>query len=590
MIFLYPNKYKERIAKSLRKVFIRVVITLCIFNIFSAIVLFGFTTEPYVKEIIYGLNSVSLFVFFFYLLFDFFTEFSLKTLKRKSRYLWVFIPYFLFLLGHIPEFGIFNTHMYKLLLVNISSIAFLAKFVIEMVTKRMNPFLLMSLSFFFLIAAGTCLLLLPRSTAEDIRFIDSLFIATSAVCVTGLTPLNIAEVFTHQGQLVLMLLIQIGGLGVMTITSFFGVFFGGATSISTQYKLNHILNADIMGSLLKMLLYVFGITLILEGVGALLIWFSVGSSLNLPMDETFFFCIFHSISAFCNAGFSTLPDGMSSTALIHNGSLYWILSGLIFFGGIGFPILANFVQSLFSRISKFFKFNSINSPKSKFGYMNLNSKIIVSLSLILLISGGLLILLLEWNNNLAHFPVFDKITHAFFLSASSRTAGFNNMDIGLLSFPTIFILIVLMWIGGGAQSTAGGIKVNVLAVALYTVRSILKGKSYIEMKNYEIENTSILRAFATVFISILLLIVSVFILLCIEHDMSFISIVFECMSAMTTTGLSMNITPYLEQGSKLVLIGLMFIGRIGFLSFFMGIVKLQKSTNYRLPVTNIIIN
>ncbi|MGL5318304.1 MAG: potassium transporter TrkG, partial [Bacteroidales bacterium] len=208
----------------------------------------------------------------------------------------------------------------------------------------------------------------------------------------------------------------------------------------------------------------------------------------------------------------------------------------------------------------------------------------------LLLFGLLMFASSEWDNRVLPSGFFGKITHSFFLSASARTAGFNSFDLTLLSLPSILVLLFLMWIGGGAQSTAGGIKVNVFAVAFFTVVSVMKGKTRVEIGHHEISNDSILRVMSTILLSLFLLGVSTFSILLIENDKSFISILFECMSAMTTTGLSLNLTSSLNDASKTILILLMFIGRVGFLTFLMGFGRQIISDKYRFPVENIIIN
>ncbi|MGL5317398.1 MAG: potassium transporter TrkG [Bacteroidales bacterium] len=328
-------------------------------------------------------------------------------------------PYVLFFITmFLPESmsadiyrSIIHSNTYVTLITGISAIGFLSKTWIETIARRINPFLLMSLSFFFVIIVGTIVLSLPKCVQTPVSLIDTLFIVTSSVCVTGLSPLVINEVFTIEGQTVLMLLIQIGGLGVMTITSFFGVFFIGSISLSNQIALNNILSTESISSLFKMLLYVFGFTILFEFSGAFLMWLSIHESLSMTFYEEFFFCLFHSVSAFCNAGFSTLPEGLASPLLAGNNLFYWIISWLIICGGIGFPILANLTHTLYVYSFKL-RFNSHHfRAHKKYHNLSLNSKLVILFTGALLLFGLLMFASSEWDNSVLPSGFFGKITH-----------------------------------------------------------------------------------------------------------------------------------------------------------------------------------
>ncbi|MGL4332767.1 MAG: TrkH family potassium uptake protein [Bacteroidales bacterium] len=596
--FFIKNKWIQNQISHLSKLLSNLILFISILDLILMVIWFGYEVNDLYRTCVKFLFDSSLFIFFIHLLTQIYNNFKIRHIRRNLFYLFLTIPYFLFFATlFLPETLAANTYRsimysntYVALLTGISAVVFLSKTLIESIVKRINPFLLMSFSFFFVIVAGTILLSLPRSVHAPVSFVDTLFIVTSGVCVTGLSPLTISETFTLEGQTILMLLIQIGGLGVMTITSFFGVFFIGSISLSNQFALNNILSTESVGSLLKMLLYVFGFTIVFELTGATLMWLSVHGTLDMHFTDEVFFCLFHSVSAFCNAGFSTLPEGLASPLLTGNNLFYWIVSSLIICGGIGFPILANLTHTLYIYAFKM-RFNRQNLKMHKqYHILSLNSKIVLTFTAFLLTGGAAMFALGEWTNEAMDFSAFGKISHSFFLSASARTAGFNSFDLTMLSLPSVLLLLFLMWIGGGAQSTAGGIKVNVFAVAFYTIVSVMKGKTRVEIGHREISNDSILRVLTTISLSLFLLGISTFMILLLEKDKSFISILFECMSAMTTTGLSLNLTGSLENGSKIILILLMFIGRVGFLTFFMGFSRQIKSDKYRYPIDNIIIN
>lgn len=574
------------------------ILLLSILNLILMVIWFGYRVGDIYQNSVKFVFQISVFVYFIHLLTEIYKGFKIRNTRRNLFYLLLLIPYILwFIPAFLPESpsaelfrSMMRSSLYEGLLCGVSSVVFISKTLIEKILRRMNPFLLMSTSFFCVIIAGTILLLLPRSTQVDVSFIDTLFIVTSAVCVTGLSPLTICDAFTREGQLIIMLLIQIGGLGVMTITSFFGVFFIGSISLSDRFALNNIMSTESVGSLFKMLLYVFGFTLLFELTGASLIWLSIHGTLGMKFSEELFFSLFHAVSAFCNAGFSTLPQGLTTAALIHNNTFYWIVSLLIICGGIGFPILANLIQTLYVYVFKM-RFNRANMRMHRrYNILSLNSKIVLKFTGLLLAGGALLFALSEWNNPALDLSSFGKITHSFFLSASARTAGFNSFDLAQLSLSSVLLLIFLMWIGGGAQSTAGGIKVNVFAVAIYTLISVMKGKRRVEIGHHQISGDSILRILTTIILSLFLLGVATFLILLLEDDKLFVDILFECMSAMTTTGLSLNLTGSLSDGSKTILILLMFIGRVGLLTFFMGFARQIKTDKYNYPVDNILIN
>lgn len=489
-------------------------------------------------------------------------------------------------------FDISGSRVFVILLLAFISIFKLAESVVSMLVGHMNPSLILSISFFIIIIIGSFLLMLPNATYNGIDYIDALFISTSATCVTGLTSINTTSVFTPVGFVIIITLIQIGGLGVMTITSFFGLFFMGQNSLYNKFAVKDLLNSDSVSSLLKMLIYVFSFTVMFEAIGALFIWISIRGTLGLSFQNEIYFSVFHSISAFCNAGFSTFYANLADPRLISNDSFFIAISLLIIFGGIGFPILTNitsifsyYVKRLYNKLLYPYRYN----PK-KFHIVSINSKIVIYVTLLLLLLGTLVIAIIEWNNVLSGFGFVQKLVQSFFNSVTPRTAGFSSVDMDSFKFSSIVIIIILMWIGGSSQSTAGGIKVNAFGVAVYALISSLKGRSRVEIMNREISAESVNRVSATIMLSIVVLSVSVFILGLLEPDVEPLKLMFEATSALGTVGLTMNLTPTLSDASKGLIIILMFIGRVGLLSFIMGFVKQIKTDKYRYPSDNIIVN
>lgn len=482
---------------------------------------------------------------------------------------------------------------YHLLLLLVLSFLNLSNGLVRLLGRRTNPSLILAVSFMAIILIGAGLLMLPRCTVNGITWVDSLFTATSAVCVTGLVPVDVSTTFTTSGLVVIILLIQIGGLGVMTLTSFFAMFFMGNTSIYNQLVVRDMVSSNSLGSLLSTLLYILGFTLVIEGVGMLSIWFSIHGTLGMDVQDELAFSAFHSISAFCNAGFSTLPGNLGNPMVMTNHNwLYITVSLLIIFGGIGFPILVNFKDIIVYHARRFWRLIRTRQWDNHRVHhlFNLNTKIVLIMTVLLLVFGTVAFAIFEWNHSFAGMSIADKWTQAFFNATCPRTAGFSSVDLTSLSIQTIMLYIVLMWIGGAAQSTAGGVKVNAFAVASLNLIAVLRGTERVEVFGRELSHDSIRRSNAAVVVSLGILFVFIFILSILEPKMSIMTLTFECVSALSTVGSSLNATPLLCDESKLLVSLLMFIGRVGFITLVLGIVKQKKNTKYRYPSDNIIIN
>lgn len=487
----------------------------------------------------------------------------------------------------------FQSKMFHVVLLLLFSFLHLSNGLIRMLGRRTNPSLILAVSFFVIICIGTGLLMLPKSTMHGISFIDSLFVSTSAVCVTGLTPVDVSTTFTPMGLTIIILLIQIGGLGVMTLTSFFAMFFMGNTSIYNQLVVKDMMSSNSLGSLLSTLLYILGFTLAIESIGMLVIFISVHDTLGMSIQDELAFSAFHSISAFCNAGFSTLSGNLGNPMVMTNHNLLYItISFLIIFGGIGFPILSNFKDILVYHFKRRFRLRHSAVAKRHHIYhlYNLNTKIVLVTTAILLLFGTVSIVALEWNHSFLGMDVVDKWVQAFFNATSPRTAGFSSIDLSTFRVQTVLLMILLMWIGGGAQSTAGGIKVNAFAVIVLNLKAVLRGKSRVEVFGRQLSDDSIRRSNATMVFSLTVLFTSIFVLSALEPQFSILALTFEAVSAISTVGSSLNITSQLCDGSKSLLIVLMFIGRVGLMTLVLGLIKQAKVTKYKYPSDNIIIN
>ena len=463
----------------------------------------------------------------------------------------------------------------------------------RMFGRRANPSLLLASSFLFFILIGSFLLMMPKCTTGEIGYVDSLFVSTSAVCITGLSTVDVAQSFTPLGLLILSLMIQIGGLGVMTFTSFFALFFSGNTSIFSQLMVKDMIQSKTINALLPTLLYILGFTLVIELAGAIMIFFSIHGTLDMTLEDELIFSGFHSLSAFCNAGFSNLDGGMANPQLLyHNQSIYLIASLLIFLGGIGFPILVNFKTALSIYLHRFWNRISRNGRSSirvKHVY-DINTKLVMTITLVIFLLSTVMFFVLEYNNSLAGMSLSDKIVQSVFNAWSPRSSGFSSVNPAGFMTTTIIMVIILMWIGGASQSTAGGIKVNTFGVILLELKSVITGKSRVVAYNRTIAHDSIRRAFAVVTLSLIGYAVYSFILIALEPGMSPKALLFESASALFTVGSSFGITAELCDASKILLATAMFVGRVGMLSLLIGLIGQKSEPPIKYPTDNIIIS
>lgn len=488
------------------------------------------------------------------------------------------------------------SHNYTLIaLLTLFALLEVSRGVVSFLDKKTNPALLMAACFAIIILFGALLLLLPRSTLPHIRLpiADAIFVSTSAVCVTGLSTVDVAQTFTPEGQVIIALLIQIGGLGVMTITSFFAMSFMGGTGLYNQVALRDMVGSDTFSSLISTLLYILGFTFIIEAAGAVCIWASIHGTMGMTPHEELFFAVFHAVSAFCNAGFSTLTGNLGNAAILsgHN-TFYLIITLLIVLGGIGFPILMNFKRVLAYYLALLWaRIVRKHTGVPRYTHLtNINTKIVLRTTMLLVVTGTVLIAMLEWNGALAGMPVWDKMVHALFNSVSPRTAGFNSVDLTHFSVLTLILYCFLMWIGGASQSTAGGIKVNTFAVAFATLMAVVRGRDCVVLFNREISAESVRRALAVIVGSVITILAFFAMLVILEPEMSPRALLFETISAHGTVGSSLGITAQLGDDSKFVVSLLMFAGRVGLITLLMSIIPPSGRPKYRLPKDNVIIN
>lgn len=454
----------------------------------------------------------------------------------------------------------------------------------------LNPAQLFLLSFGAIIFIGTLLLLLPNATKGGISVIDALFTSTSAVCVTGLIVVDTATYFTGLGQTIIMILIQIGGLGIMTFTSYFGYFFRGSTSYEHQLFLKEITNSDRIADVFSTLKKVILVTFLIEAIGALLIYASIDRELFASMSDRAFFSVFHSISGYCNAGFSILTNGLYESPFRFNYPFHLIIAFLFILGGLGFPILFNGYTILKYYLFSERSIKTLKRRRYQPWVVNLNTRVVLLTTFILIVVGTVLFYIFEYNNTLEEHSGYGKIVTAFFGAVTPRTAGFNTIDINALLFPTTMLVLFLMWIGASPASTGGGIKTTTLAIGTLNYLSLARGKDRVEIYGRELGQLTIRRAFAIISLSLIAIGLSIFLITIFEGDRQLLPIAFECVSAYSTVGLSLGLTGSLGNESKMVLIVTMFVGRVSMLTVLMAFLRKVTYLNYRYPKEELTIN
>jgi len=501
-----------------------------------------------------------------------------------------FFPIFVVSYGEPFEYYLYQTAAIQMLAFVLFFLE-LSRMEINMLIKVLNPAQLFMSSFAFIIFAGAMLLLMPMSTTVPISFTDALFTSTSAVCVTGLAVVDTATRYTFLGKFIILALIQIGGIGVMTITSFFGIFFKEKSSIREQSMLRDYLSEDSFDSIIKSLMKVVLITLLIEAIGAAFIYMSLEKNALGSESDNIKFAILHAVSAFCNAGFSTLTDNLYDIRIRHNYNVHIWIANLIILGGIGFPILLNLYQYCRSQVIWLVEyFRTRKSYVHRVNMITLNSKIVMFSTFLLLVFGTLAFFFFEADHTQQGMDLKGKLAMSYFQSVTPRTAGFNNFSMSALSMPSILIITFLMWIGASPVSTGGGIKTSTFALAILNSIRIIKGKNHIEVHRYEIHEYSVNKAFAIITLSIFTIIIGAFGIFIFDGKFGMLRIIFECFSAYGTVGLSLDLTPGLSAPSKYILVVLMYIGRMGSITLLLSMAKAYGSASlYRYPKENLII-
>jgi trk system potassium uptake protein TrkH len=442
---------------------------------------------------------------------------------------------------------------------------------------RMRPPEILVFSFLLIVLTGTILLLLPRATSSgrSLDFLSALFTATSATCVTGLIVVPTGPHFSLFGHVVILILIQIGGLGLMTFATFFAMAAGGGLGIRESVYMKDILNYEAMAKIGTIVRSILLITFTCELCGAVLFFLKTRSEFS-SVTQAAFHSLFHSVSAFCNAGFCLYTTSFMDYRT--DIGINAILSILIIMGGLGFVVNANLLQTVLPGKKK--------KPLSL--RYSLQTKLILIVTVILLAVGTIGIFAGEYDNFEHGIPFGGRVLTSFFQSMTARTAGFNTLDIGQMKNATLFLIVILMFIGASPGSTGGGIKTSTFAILLLSLVSVIRQRNHIEVFHRTITQDVINKALGVIVSSFALVIVSTLIVSFVE-PFSFISVLFEVVSAFGTVGLSTGITPFLSSTGKIVIICTMFIGRIGPLTLFLLMGSQIHRQHYYYPRERIMI-
>jgi Trk-type K+ transport system membrane component len=350
-------------------------------------------------------------------------------------------------------------------------------------------------------------------------------------------------------------------------------------------------NADKIAEVFSTLKKIILLTFFIELVGAILIYFSLDPKMIPDFVDRAYYAFFHSISAFCNAGFSTYSLGLYDPIFRFNYPLQLILAGLLIIGGIGFPLMFNLFSYLkYLLFNKFLAFSRKKQIVHVPWVININSRIVFITTGILIVVGTVLFFIFEYNNTLEEHGFFGKIVTAFFGAVTPRTAGLNTVDMTALSFSTVLLTLLLMWIGASPGSTGGGIKTTTFAIATLNFLSLARGKDRIEIFRREVSDMSVRRAFAAISLSLVIIGMAVFLVASFDSHMDLLDIAFECFSAYSTVGLSLGITTELSDMSKIVLSVVMFIGRVSMLTILVAVLRKVSHLKYRYPSEEIMIN
>ncbi len=441
--------------------------------------------------------------------------------------------------------------------------------------SRLSYVQVIALGYAIMIAVGTLLLMLPISSlgGDSASFTDAFFTATSASCVTGLIPVDTGTYWSFFGQAVIIILIQIGGLGFVTIATLFMMAMKRRIGIRSRELMIESINSSNIGGILRLTKKIILGTLIVEGVGALIL--SVRFAFDFPLGKAIWFGIFHSISSFCNAGFDLLGVIEPYSSLMHYSSDIIVtvtIMLLITIGGIGFLVWDDILK------------NGIRFKKYSF-----HTKLVLCTTAILILGGAILMFIFERNASGKQLSLGEHILASFFASVSARTGGMNVTDTAAFSEAGKLVNIFLFYVGGSSGSTAGGIKTTTFAVIVLHAGSTMRGHTYPSAFGRRISDSAVKKAITVAFTNLFLSLLGGVVIMSLQPSLGMSDVLFETFSAMGTVGMTTGITRELCMGSKYVIIILMYLGRVGSISFAAAMMQKKAPPSISAPTEDIII-
>ncbi len=439
--------------------------------------------------------------------------------------------------------------------------------------NRLKGVQILALGFLCIIVLGGLILSLPISSAkgESTNLIDSIFTATSAVCVTGLVTVDTGTHWSMFGQTIIMILIEIGGLGFVTFATMGSIALGRKITLRNRLIIQDAMNTFNIQGVVKMMQFIVLFTFSVQIIGAII--FSTQFIPQFGLGKGIYYSIFHSISAFCNAGFDVFGGYASLTGYTSNFIVIMNASLLIIIGGLGFTVWLDLRQ---------YKINKRIST---------HTKLVLSVTAILIVGSFILMFIFEYNNikTMANMSFGDKLLNSFFAAVTPRTAGFNSISVADMTIGSLFLTIILMFIGGSPGSTAGGLKTSTIGIIIVTVISVIKGREDAEVFKKRIPKEQVYKAFTLILLAATLVVSVTMILSYTEVGASFIEILFETVSALGTAGLSMGITGDLSNIGKVLIMIMMYLGRVGALTVILSLMKKKSNVGIKYPEGRILI-
>ncbi|SHJ62565.1 trk system potassium uptake protein TrkH [Clostridium cavendishii DSM 21758] len=439
---------------------------------------------------------------------------------------------------------------------------------------KLNPLQILALGFLIVILAGATILTLPISSANGstTNFLDSLFTATSATCVTGLVTVDTGTHWSYFGKTVIIILIQVGGLGFMSFATLFALLIGKKITLKDRLLLQEAMNTFEIQGLVRLMKYILAFTFTVEGVGALI--YSTKFIPQFGWGKGIYYSIWHAVSFFCNAGFDLMGHFNSLTGYSDNKIVILNTAMLIVIGGLGFAVSSEVY----------------NYRKSKRKF-SLHSKVVLTVTSILVFGGAFVIFLLEYNNpgTMKNMTFMDKICNSILAAVTPRTAGVNSVSTSDMAMASRVLTIILMFIGGSPGSTAGGIKTTTFGVLFLTLKSMIKGSEDVEVYGKRISKDIVYKSFALFMLCFMLVITVSGILSITEIGASFEYILYEVVSAFGTVGLTLGLTTKLTAVGKFFIILTMYCGRVGPLTVILALANINKKSSIRYPEEKILI-